>query len=448
MTKLGLADKVTFAGFVLASEVRTWFDVATVAVLPYRRAEQSGVASLAVAAGTPVLTSDVGELAQLSALPAFRPGDTEALAGSLERFLATSDVWPGGFPGIDAGGDLSSIVRQTVTLYEELTAVSASKGGGMSTVSSSVETGPETGPDLVADHTPQPDDQRATAQPGDQQAKAASRPRLRVRVYHRTLTVPAEGHARPRVWAPPAHKSASDSATRATLLRSRLRALLPAWAGLVAIVALEPFRAIWPVALVLTALTLTVPGVVALRALRVSGAALVRYPLYIPAASLAVVMAGGLAADLLGPLLGDAHPLSNQTAAFSVLLLSFLLSLAGAAAPTSARFPWRAAMRRPELLLPLALPLLAAGGALLLNNGHGAGLARFTAAAGIFVLLGCLVRADRMSRASVAMVLFACALAAEWAFSLRSQEIVGYDISSEIHIAQYTLQARYLAHGP
>ena len=234
------------------------------------------------------------------------------------------------------------------------------------------------------------------------------------------------------------------------MLRSRLRAFLPAWAGLVAIVALEPFRAIWPVALVLTALTLTVPGVVALRALRVSGAALVRYPLYIPAASVAVVMAGGLAADLLGPLLGDAHPLSDQTAAFSVLLLSFLLSLAGAAAPTAARFPWRAAMRRPELLLPLALPLLAAGGALLLNNGHGAGLARFTAAAGIFVLLGCLVRADRMSRASVAMVLFACALAAEWAFSLRSQEVVGYDISSEIHIAQDTLQTGiwHAAHNP
>ena len=311
----------------------------------------------------------------------------------------------------------------------------------MSTVPSSVETDPETGPDLVADHTPQPDDQRAPAQPGDQRAKAASRPRLRVRVYHRTLTVPAEGHVRPRVWAPPAaHESASDQRRARDVAGSRLTALLPAWAGLVAIVALEPFRAIWPVALVLTALTLTVPGVVALRALRVSGAALVRYPLYIPAASLAVVMAGGLAADLLGPLLGDAHPLSNQTAAFSVLLLSFLLSLAGAAAPTSARFPWRAAMRRPELLLPLSLPLLAAGGALLLNNGHGAGLARFTAAAGIFVLLGCLVRADRMSRASVAMVLFACALAAEWAFSLRSQEIVGYDISSEIHIAQYTLQ--------
>ena len=127
VTKRGLADKVTFAGFVPGSEVRTWFDVATVAVLPYRRAEQSGVASLAVAAGTPVLTSDVGELAQLSALPAFRPRDTEALAASLERFLATSDVWPGIFPGIDAGGDLSSIVRQTVTLYEELTAVSVSR---------------------------------------------------------------------------------------------------------------------------------------------------------------------------------------------------------------------------------------------------------------------------------------------------------------------------------
>jgi uncharacterized membrane protein len=307
----------------------------------------------------------------------------------------------------------------------------------MSTAPSSMETGP----DLGVDHTPQPDDQRATAHAGDQQANATSRPRLRVWVSQRALTIPAEAQAALRVWAPPAaHESASDQRRASDVAGSRLRALLPVWAGLVAIVALEPFRAIWPVALVLTALTLTVPGIVALRALRVSGAALVRYPLYIPAASLAVVMAGGLAGDLLGPLLGDAHPLSDQTAALSVLLLSFLLSLAGTAAPTAARFPWREAIRRPELLLPLALPLLAAGGALLLNNGHGAGLARFTAAAGIFVLLGCLVRADRMSRASVAMLLFACALAAEWAFSLRSQEIVGYDISSEIHIAQQTLR--------
>lgn len=125
VTQRGLGDKVTFAGFVPGSEVRTWFDVATVVVLPYRRAEQSGVASLAVAAGTPVLASDVGELARLSALPAFAPGDTEALAGILERFLAASDVRPERFRGIDAGGDLSSIVRQTVALYEELTAVSA-----------------------------------------------------------------------------------------------------------------------------------------------------------------------------------------------------------------------------------------------------------------------------------------------------------------------------------
>ena len=37
------------------------------------------------------------------------------------------------------------------------------------------------------------------------------------------------------------------------------------------------------------------------------------------------------------------------------------------------------------------------------------------------------------------MLLFGCALATEWAYSLRSQEIIGFDISTEIHIAQETL---------
>ncbi len=67
----------------------------------------------------------------------------------------------------------------------------------------------------------------------------------------------------------------------------------------------------------------------------------------------------------------------------------------------------------------------------------GALLARVAAALTVGTLLVCLFTAKRLSRAHVGMLLFGCALSAEWAFSLRSQEIVGFDITTELHIAQH-----------
>jgi len=59
----------------------------------------------------------------------------------------------------------------------------------------------------------------------------------------------------------------------------------------------------------LVVLVLTVPGLLALRALRVPGEAVVRFPVYVPCASLVVLLASGLAVDLAGPARGLAAPL-------------------------------------------------------------------------------------------------------------------------------------------
>jgi hypothetical protein len=208
--------------------------------------------------------------------------------------------------------------------------------------------------------------------------------------------------------------------------------------GLGMIAALLPFRDVWAVDVLLTALAFTVPGVIALRALRIPRSAVLAYPLYIPAAALVVLIAGGLVADLLGPSLGVPDPLRNDATAIAVLLLGLVLWLAAIGAPSDSLIRWQSLLDRPSLLLPLALPLLSGAGALLLTNGHGALLARATVVLAAACLLGCLIRAHRLTTAHVAVLLFSCALAAEWAFSLRSQDIVGFDIATEIHIAQQT----------
>jgi glycosyltransferase involved in cell wall biosynthesis len=85
-----LSDRVTFTGYVPSGEVAAWFSLADAAVLPYRRIEQSGVASLAAAAGTPVLASDVGELSAFSRQRdwTWPPGEPRQIARSLRAFLS------------------------------------------------------------------------------------------------------------------------------------------------------------------------------------------------------------------------------------------------------------------------------------------------------------------------------------------------------------------------
>lgn len=118
VAQLGLGTRVTFVGFVPTEEMRAWFDIATVAVLAYRRIEQSGVASLASGAGTPMLTTNVGELASLGTFGPVAPGDPPALARELRACLQTSDdaVTPR-----RPNGDLVEIVSEMTDLYARLT---------------------------------------------------------------------------------------------------------------------------------------------------------------------------------------------------------------------------------------------------------------------------------------------------------------------------------------
>jgi len=77
--------------FVGDGELRGYLRRADVVVLPYREAEQSGMALAALACGKPLLVSDVGGLAELVAIGAARgvpPGDAGALRCALRELLA------------------------------------------------------------------------------------------------------------------------------------------------------------------------------------------------------------------------------------------------------------------------------------------------------------------------------------------------------------------------
>ncbi len=215
-----------------------------------------------------------------------------------------------------------------------------------------------------------------------------------------------------------------------------LRAGLPLL-GLALIGGLLPLRSSWAASVVLILLGFTVPGVLLLRALRVPGAALLEFPIYVPAASLAVMIASGLLIDLVGPSLGVHRPLSGTTPAIAILGVSGLLWIVGLASRDAARIRWQSLLDQPVCLVPLILPLVAAAGSIVLSAGRGTTLAAVGQVLVAVSLFGCLALSGRLSRAQVAMTLFACALAAEWAFSLRGQEIVGFDITTETLIAQH-----------
>jgi glycosyltransferase involved in cell wall biosynthesis len=112
----GLTDQVVFTGYVPSGEIRTWFELADAAVLPYTRIEQSGVANLAAAAGTPVLASRVGGLVQEGSDSrwSYPASDPQALADVLQDFLSQPDR-RAALP--EPAPELASVVETTIDLY-------------------------------------------------------------------------------------------------------------------------------------------------------------------------------------------------------------------------------------------------------------------------------------------------------------------------------------------
>jgi glycosyltransferase involved in cell wall biosynthesis len=90
--ELGVADRLTLEPrFVPDTEVGELFGAGTIAVFPYREIEASGVLSLALAYGRPVVASDLGAFRDMlrdgSQGLLVRPGDQAALTAALARML-------------------------------------------------------------------------------------------------------------------------------------------------------------------------------------------------------------------------------------------------------------------------------------------------------------------------------------------------------------------------
>lgn len=124
-----LSDLIVLTGYVPAGEVGTWFDIAESVVMPYRRIEQSGVASLARSFNVPVLASTVGGLAEQFAGSqwSFPPRAPARLADTLARFLAATSAERLETPSARRADDLATVTSATLDIYRQVTAQDGDK---------------------------------------------------------------------------------------------------------------------------------------------------------------------------------------------------------------------------------------------------------------------------------------------------------------------------------
>jgi len=210
-------------------------------------------------------------------------------------------------------------------------------------------------------------------------------------------------------------------------------------AALTLIALLVPLHGLWAVQALLVPLLLIVPGALLLDALRVPAAAVSSFPVYVPCASLTVLIGSGLAVDWLGPLIGVAAPLRVGSLLVGLELTCVALLAASVNAPSSLAIPWHLLSRPAGLAWPLALPLLAAAGALRLNNGNGDGAAVAATDACVLLLIAAIVAAPLLQRSLLNVILYAAGLAMMWSVSLRGAIAPGFDIASEYYDLHQTV---------
>jgi glycosyltransferase involved in cell wall biosynthesis len=115
-----LNDNIVLTGYVPEDDVAAWFQVAAAVILPYRRTEQSGVASIANAFNVPVISSTAGGLGEQysDSRWLFPPYDTAKLARVIARFLATPACERANSDSVESAADVFSIVNTTLGLYQ------------------------------------------------------------------------------------------------------------------------------------------------------------------------------------------------------------------------------------------------------------------------------------------------------------------------------------------
>jgi uncharacterized membrane protein len=192
--------------------------------------------------------------------------------------------------------------------------------------------------------------------------------------------------------------------------------------------------------MLLVPLLLVVPGAILLQALRVPRLAVTSFPVYIPCASLIVLFFSGVMVDLIGPLIGVATPLRTGPLLVGFEVISAALLAMGINAPPTVTIRWHWPSRPALLLWPLILPLLAAAGALRLNNGHSNSAAVLAVAACGAVLIGAVIVSSRLDESLLTVILFASCLAMMWSHSLRGPLVPeGFDIASEYYDLHQTV---------
>ncbi|NRQ32319.1 glycosyltransferase [Nonomuraea sp. NN258] len=114
----GVRDRLVFTGYVPDGDIAAWFEAAEAVVLPYRDAEQSGVANLAAAYGVPVIASTAGGLGELfdGSRWTVPPGSPGRLAETIADFLDSGGGDDTAVPR-DRGTDLDTVVTRTIDLY-------------------------------------------------------------------------------------------------------------------------------------------------------------------------------------------------------------------------------------------------------------------------------------------------------------------------------------------
>lgn len=211
--------------------------------------------------------------------------------------------------------------------------------------------------------------------------------------------------------------------------------------GLVLLAVLTLLRNSWAAQVLLIPLLLIAPGVILLRTLRVPGEAVAQNPVYVPAASVLVLMASGLAIDLIGPRVGIAAPLRAGPLLISLEVVCALLLLCSVDAPPETAIPWGRVTEPVRLAWPLLVPLLSVAGALQLNSGHSGHLAAFAIIMVIILLVAGFLFAPRFDDGLLVVGIFAAALAMMWSFSLRGDLVYGFDISSEYYSLNQTVMS-------
>jgi uncharacterized membrane protein len=154
---------------------------------------------------------------------------------------------------------------------------------------------------------------------------------------------------------------------------------------------------------------------------------------------LIVLLGSGLAVDLVGPLIGVAAPLRAGPLLAGVEVTSGALLAASVNAPASARIRWHWPSRPARLAWPFILPLLAAAGALRLNNGHSSDAAVLAMSACVALLITAVIVSSRLDESLLAIILFASCLAMMWSRSLRAALVPGFDITSEYYDLHQTV---------